>query len=1230
MQGYLFTLELENFKSFKGKQTIGPFKNFSAIIGPNGSGKSNLMDAISFVLGETAKNLRVKKLADLVHGVNVQDAISVNCKVKMMFHQVDDEANEKTEKTFQRSLTEFRVDDQKVSVGEYHKELEKINIFIKARNFLVYQGAVEQIAMQGPREMTQLFEELSKSFELRDDYERLKQEMLAAETNAQVNLTRKKDIVLEMREAKQEQMDAKRFQNLKQDLLEKNRELYLAQLFFAEKHKRDTEEELENLKRQVKEKKKEKTAYDKVLKDKQEAAKQCYNARNKREAAVQEIERRMLGEKPKIAQMKQQLAHSEMRLASITKAHDNAVKAVNSLEQQIKAAEANKKEIEKQKSELEKKLAEKSKRQGINLNEADVKEYRRLKAEVEKRCAVIGTDLENKREEKKSAVDANEFNRRRLQQNQEKLDERQKVLETDRKNLEALNQTRVQQEKDLEEATKKLDEKKKLEEDYNKVCKEIADAHGDHSESERSRRQHEAVENLKRVFTDKVYGRLVDLCKPSNRKYNVAVTKILGKHMNSIVCDNSDTGKECISYLREQHYPPETFLPVAELRVEPFREHLRTLKEPPGVKLTFDVIAPNITSDSNLNSKIKKALQFVCGNSLVCEHSQHAKELAYGITRKGERYRSVALDGTQFQPNGVISGGSSDLKVRAKKWDENAIRKLKEKRSDLQEGLRQLHANSRRELDVEMARNQIRHLETRLRFTRTEIERFDRLVQQQVRDAESTGEPGEIRARINGRELIIAELEEEIKKLEKSKNKVQDEVFSDFCKRIKIKDIREYEQREMQIHDEHEKSISAFTHQIERLDYELEYLRGENRQANVLKEEERLNKVKAEKKKAEEDFKNIEEHYKELEDRLKKAKKEVESKREEAAKADKEVKDTKIQNAEMDRLHAIERSLVQKQQERNRRAEKRHSLLHQCKLSSIKIPLISGSLNQIMLNSDLSADDSQSTSLNHSQSLEAAEEIEIDYRDLRDSVKKLVSDTEINALLDELTKSAAETEEKLSKMVAPSSKLDQRIDKVKERENENLAKLDEGRKKAQSARRAFEKVKTERLKRFQDFFEPVATRIDEVYKALSQNESAQAYLGPANTEEPYLDGINYNCIAPGKRYRPMDNLSGGEKTVAALALLFAIHSSNPSPFFVLDEVDAALDNTNIAKVVQYIRDRSKKDIQLIVISLKEEMYNKADSLIGIYPKKTDPCIVSGVLTYDLENFDNMFEGEPRE
>lgn len=61
------------------------------------------------------------------------------------------------------------------------------------------------------------------------------------------------------------------------------------------------------------------------------------------------------------------------------------------------------------------------------------------------------------------------------------------------------------------------------------------------------------------------------------------------------------------------------------------------------------------------------------------------------------------------------------------------------------------------------------------------------------------------------------------------------------------------------------------------------------------------------------------------------------------------------------------------------------------------------------------------------------------------------------------------------------------------------------------------------------------------FQSLAKNQSAQAFLGPENPEEPYLDGINYNCVAPGKRFQPMSNLSGGEKTVAALALLFAIH-----------------------------------------------------------------------------------------
>lgn len=80
----------------------------------------------------------------------------------------------------------------------------------------------------------------------------------------------------------------------------------------------------------------------------------------------------------------------------------------------------------------------------------------------------------------------------------------------------------------------------------------------------------------------------------------------------------------------------------------------------------------------------------------------------------------------------------------------------------------------------------------------------------------------------------------------------------------------------------------------------------------------------------------------------------------------------------------------------------------------------------------------------------------------------------------------------------------------------------------------------------------------------------------------------------------MEHLSGGEKTMAALALLFAVHSYQPSPFFVLDEVDAALDNANVAKIANYIREHAGPGMQFIVISLKTGLFQGSEALVGIY------------------------------
>lgn len=106
-------------------------------------------------------------------------------------------------------------------------------------------------------------------------------------------------------------------------------------------------------------------------------------------------------------------------------------------------------------------------------------------------------------------------------------------------------------------------------------------------------------------------------------------------------------------------------------------------------------------------------------------------------------------------------------------------------------------------------------------------------------------------------------------------------------------------------------------------------------------------------------------------------------------------------------------------------------------------------------------------------------------------------------------------------------------------------------------------------------------------------------------------------MPPTKRFRDMELLSGGERTVASLALLFAMHSYRPSPIFLLDEIDAALDRHNVVRVANYIAERASKSLQFIVISLKNSFYETADALIGVYRENSTNS--SKMLTLKLKD-----------
>uniref|UniRef100_A0A8B9JLC5 Structural maintenance of chromosomes protein 1A n=1 Tax=Astyanax mexicanus TaxID=7994 RepID=A0A8B9JLC5_ASTMX len=881
--------------------------------------KSNLMDAISFVLAEKTSNLRVKTLKDLIHGAPVGKPAANRAYVSMVYHEDNGE-----DCTFTRiiigSSSEYRINSKVVGLSDYSEALEKLGILIKARNFLVFQGAVESIAMKNPKERTALFEEISRSGELAQEYDRRKKEMVKAEEDTQFNYHRKKNIAAERKEAKQEKEEAERYQRLKDEVVRANVQLQLFKLY-----------------------------------------------------------------------------HNECEIEKLNK----------------------------------------------------------------------------------------------------ELSQRNKEIDKDRKRMD-----RVEDE---------LKDKKK---ELGRMMREQQTVEKEINEVERKQAASPSV-----LIT-------------------VLVTEL------SLALQVSPTFSNCA-------------LHSSPLQVKPTDEKLRELR---GAKLVIDVIRYE-------PPHIKKALQYACGNALVCENVEDARRIAFGGPY---RHKTVALDGTLFQKSGVISGGASDLKAKARRWDEKAVDKLKDRKEKLTDELKEQMKAKRKEAELRQVQSQAHGLQMRLKYSQSDLEqtktRHLSLNMQEKSKLES--ELANFGPRINDIKRIVQSRERDMKELKDRMNVVEDEVFFEFCKEIGVRNIREFEEEKVKRQNEieeqrHMKIIDETMAQLQ--DLKNQHLT----------------------KKSEVNDKNHE----------------MEEIRKKLGSANKEL--TQLQKE----VTAIETKLEQKRSDR-------HNLLQACKMQDIKLPLRSGTMDDISQEEVLI-----------SLFLELYLYI---YRFISknwNSVEKLLyfsnsdalSDEELKGEMNTLQQRLNEQQSILQRISAPNMKAMEKLESVRDKFQETSDEFEAARKRAKKAKQAFEQIKKERFDRFNACFESVATNIDEIYKALSRNSSAQAFLGPENPEEPYLDGINYNCVAPGKRFRPMDNLSGGEKTVAALALLFAIHSYKPAPFFVLDEIDAALDNTNIGKVANYIKDQSVENFQAIVISLKEEFYTKADSLVGVYPEQGD-CVISKVLTFDLSQY----------
>ncbi|KAM9388097.1 structural maintenance of chromosomes protein 1B [Phaethornis superciliosus] len=1228
--GYLKVLVVKDFKSWRGEQVIGPFMRFNCVIGPNGSGKSNIMDAISFVMCEKTSNLRVKNVRELIHGAHVGKPVSSTASVKIVYCEEDGK-----EKTFSRvirgSCSEFFFNDKSVSRSTYISELEKIGILVKARNCLIFQGTVESIAMKKPKERTQLFEQISNSYEYAEDYEQKKKKMQQAEEDAQFNYNKKKSVAAERKQAKIEKEEAEHYQVLLKELDEERVELQLFRLYHNEKNIDSLKNSLDEKNMEANIKKEALSTAENAFKVKKKALGVLNRDQQLTEKELKTLEASLIQQRALYIKAKENTSYQLKKVEMSKRSLRDKEKCCDKEKQNIQELETELNDIEKAWRAFEKKAEEEILQRAahIELRESQLERYKELKEIARKKVATLTQQLEKLRWEDKADQERLKLNWRKKKEMEENIKQTVEQIEEHKKRIEKLEEyvklcmeslaEKKQQEevltKEIENSTIRIAE---VNEELNKIVGELHSAKIDYHEGRRQQMKAEILESLKRLYPDYVFGRLLDLCHPIHKKYQLAVTKVFSKYMTAIVVATEKTARDCIQFLKQERAEPETFLALDYLDVKPINEKLREIK---GAKMLVDVVQTPF-------APLKKVIQFVSGNGLVCETITEAKRIAFDGP---VRLKTVALDGTLFLKSGVISGGSSDLRFKARCWDDKEINKMKERRDSLVNELKELMKIKRKEADLKQLHVQCHGTQTRLKYSQSELELIKKkhLANLYMEKSKLESELVNIQSQHDMLNEGVAQRKEKIEEFQKKINEAEDAVFREFCEEIGIENIRVYEQEHVRQQEEIDKRRLEFENQKTRLNIQLEYNRDHLQKSKnmvsslrdtIHKDEAEIIRLQKDEEKFLKKVNEIVEEQQHLKDRLNTHKSEV-------TKIQNEVEDFRrtflTLNREAAKLQkeatAIETSLEEKRL-------RRHNMLLECKVQDLKIKLMSGSLDDV---SEVELGTETEGTQTTSSIYEREEAIQIDYSSLAEDLKDLVSDKETEDQLNQMQREIKAKENTLMKTAAPNLRAIEKLQIARDKFQESIDAFETSRKEARKCKQEFEQVKKRRFELFSQCFEHASIAIDKIYKKLCRNSSAQAFLSPENPEEPYLEGIGFNCVAPGKRFMPMDSLSGGEKSVAALALVFAIHSFRPAPFFVLDEIDAALDNTNIDKVSSFIREQAHEQIQMIVISLKEEFYSKADALIGVCPER-DAIMFSRVLTLDLTEYPDTDEQERTE
>lgn len=1163
---YLKSIEVQGFKSFANKIVFDFHNGITGIVGPNGSGKSNVADAVRWVLGEQrVKQLRGGSMQDVIFsGTENRKPLSyasVAITLDNSDHQlsVDFEEVTVTRKLYRSGESEYLLNGSPCRLKDINELFYDTGIG-KEGYSIIGQGQIDKILSGKPEERRELFDEAAGIVK----FKRRKNVSVKKLEDERANLLRVNDILAELERQigplKRQSEVAREYLNKKEELKTFDINMFLLETERLKEEIHKIEENLDTAKGELD------TAGASY-----EAMKEEYEAIEKQVDEIDAAIERSKGQLNETNLLKQQLEsqidllNEQINSAKMSDEHYgqrfHAIQIeIEERNRQLKSFQCEKEEIS---GELkEKKKAEEEAGQALIQVQSRIVS---LTDEIEKYKNDIIEILNNRASTRAKIqrydtmmeqiqVQKSQMHQRLISSESEVVVQLQSKKEYEEKlkeiseHIKALQEENSGHEKRIETLQKELSQQtEKLrigqtayhrEESRLESLKNITERYDGYGNSIRKVMEHKDQEKG-------LLGVVADIIKVE-KAYEVAVETALGGSIQNIVTDSEETAKKMIAFLKKNRFGRATFLPLTSVSSGQKFMKPEALKEQGVIGLASTLV--------KVEEKYRVIADHLLGRTIVVDTIDHG----IAIARKyHQSLRLVTTEGELLSPGGSMTGGafrnSSNLLSRRREIEEfeKTVRQLKKETDEMEhycEGLRKERTECYAAVDDIQQKLQKAYVIQNT--AKMNLEQAENRIQMLRQTSENVRRETD-------------ELDQQITDISNNQESITVELDTSTSLEEELTRKTEEAQRQLEIEKQEETKCQKISEEVH-----LAYASLEQKNTFILENTERIQeeiaKFEEEKSGLDESKEDTSREIRDKEEQIADIRKTIENSKELFQEIEEQIQADVQQRDELNRQH---KSFLGKREELSRHMSDLDKEIF--RLESRKEGYEQASEKQINYMWD-----EYEITYNHALELRDKNLTDLAFmrkrtQTLKNEIRALGS-VNVNAIED--YKNVSERYEFLKGQHDDLTTAEATLEKI-------IAELDE------AMRRQF----TEQFAR-------IAAEFDKVFKELFGGGKGTLEL--MEDEDILEAGIKIIAQPPGKKLQNMMQLSGGEKALTAISLLFAIQNLKPSPFCLLDEIEAALDDSNVTRFAKYLH-KLTKNTQFIVITHRRGTMTAADRLYGI-------------------------------